>query len=523
MTAGRGGQLSPALRNIEELAARGQFARAEPLARQLVAANPLAAAAHFTLGYVLQSSGRFELAEPAFARAVTLDGRNIGYLLNHGLCLLSMGRVAEAAPLYEKALALEPRNYQALWRHGSFQSRLGHMDAALKDYETALARAPETARHAIRLDVLEALFSLGRVEEALRRIDRELAATPFRARYLCLRASAGRYGADSELCGDIERLLAAPGHTPEERSDLMIRKGVMLQTSGRHDEAFATMLAAKKLLRAPSVTPAFTAEVDARLAAFTPERVERLIARHGRSGFRTIFVVGLPRSGTTLAAQILSAHSMAGNAGELETMTYAAARLADGRPLAEIESTLEKQGQAKIDAIASLYERAMRFVVPGKHRPVDKMPLNFRFLAEAALLFPEARFVHCARHPADTFMSAFQTEMNPAHSYSYDPADYAAYHRQYRRLMAHWESALPGRVFQLSYERLVSEPEPVIRALLGFLGLGFEEACLEPERNRGAVTTFSRLQVRSGINTASVGRWRPYETYLRPILESMDG
>lgn len=521
MTAGRGERLTLALRDIEDMAARGQFARAEPLARQMVAANPLAAAAHFTLGFVLQASGRFELAEPALARAVTLDDRNLNHILNYGLCLVSMGRVAEAAPLYERALVLEPRNFQALWRYGSFLARLGHMEEALKRYESALARAPEAARHAIRLDILEALFSLGRTEEALRRIESELAATPFRARYLCLKAGSGRHEAGSDLDREIERLLATPGLAPEERSDLMIRKGVMLQTSGRYDEAFATMRAAKKLLKAPPVTPGFTAEVDARIAAFTPERIERLIARHGRSRFRPIFVVGLPRSGTTLAAQIISAHSMAGNAGELETMTFAAAKLADGRPLAGIEATLETMGQAKIDAIAGLYENAMRFVVPGKERPVDKMPLNFRFLAEAALLFPEARFVHCTRHPADTFISAFQTEMNPAHSYSYDPADYAAYHRQYRRLMAHWESALPERIFALSYERLVTEPEPSIRALLDFLGLGFEEACLEPERNRGAVTTFSRLQVRSGINAGSVGRWRPYEKHLRPILESI--
>jgi tetratricopeptide (TPR) repeat protein len=521
MTSGQGGRLSLALRNIEELAARGQFARAEPLARQLVAANPLAAAAHYMLGYTLQASGRFELAEPAFARAVTLDGRNLSYVLNYGLCLLSMGRIAEAAPLYEKALALEPRNFQAVWRYGSFQSRLGHMEDALRRFEAALARAPEAARHAIRLDILEALLSLGRVDEALQRVERELGGTPFRARYLCLKASAGRHEAGSAIYRDIEQLLELPRLTPEERSDLMIRKGVMLQTSGRYDEAFATMLAAKKLLKAPPVTPAFTAEVAARIATFTPDRVERLISRHGYSGFQPVFVIGLPRSGTTLAAQIISAHSKAGNAGELETMTYAAARLSDGRPLAEIETTLERMGNGKIGAIAGLYEQAMRFVVPGKDRPVDKMPLNFRFLAEAAILFPEARFVHCTRHPADTFVSAFQTEMNPAHSYSYGPAEYAAYHRQYRRLMAHWDQVLPGRVFHLAYEQLVTEPEATIDALLKFLGLGFEDACLQPERNRGAVTTFSRLQVRSGINSASLGRWRTYEKHLGPILSGL--
>ena len=163
----------------------------------------------------------------------------------------------------------------------------------------------------------------------------------------------------------------------------------------------------------------------------------------------------------------------------------------------------------------------MRFVVPGKELAVDKMPLNFRFIAEAAILFRQARFVNCTRHPADTFISALQTEMNAAHSYSYDPADYAAYHHEYRRLMAHWEEVLPGRVFHLAYEQLVADPEPAIASLLGYLGLDMEEACLHPERNAGAVTTFSRLQVRAGINASSVARWKPYERHLTPILDSV--
>jgi tetratricopeptide (TPR) repeat protein len=523
MTLGASGQAAQALRDIEALLGRGQLAQAEALARRLVAAQPLLAAAHYMLGIVLQSAGRFELAEPCLARALTLDERNIDYLLNYGLCLLSMGRVTEAAPHYERALGLQPRNFVTPWRMGSFRARIGHVEVAIALFDTALQKAPESARSQIRLEKTECLLSLGRVEEARQIMQRDLRDSPNRARLLCLLSTTSREDAGSALYGDICAEIQRPGLQLRDRSDLMIRKGVMLQASKRHDEAFATWIDAKKLLRAPSVTDAFAREVDERIEAFTRERIEALVARYGRSRFRPIFVVGLPRSGTTLAAQILSAHSLSGNAGELETFTYVAAMLAGGRPLREMAATLDGLGPAKVEALARVYEQSIDYVVGGQARPVDKMPLNFRFLAEITMLFPEARIVHCTRHPADTFLSALQTEMNLAHAYSYDPAAYARYYQDYERLMAHWNTVLPGRVARLSYEELVTSPEPAIRALLAAVDLPFEEACLYPERNTAAVSTFSRLQVRAGINAASIGRWKPYAAHLAPILERWPG
>ena len=163
----------------------------------------------------------------------------------------------------------------------------------------------------------------------------------------------------------------------------------------------------------------------------------------------------------------------------------------------------------------------MKYLVPQRERAVDKMPDNFRYCAEIAFLFPNARIVHCRRHPGDTFISAFQNEMNEVHSYSYNPVSYAARYASYSALMRHWKAVLPeGQIMDLDYERLTAEPRQVIGELLGFLGLDFEEACLHPESNAGTVKTFSRLQVRAAINTSSVGRWRNYERHLRPVLDA---
>ena len=521
MMGSRTERIREALRQIEELLLRGQLREAEALSRRLVTENPLSAPAHYMLGIAIQAQGRYEHAEPHFARAVTLDGRNISYLLNYGVCLLSMGRVPEAAVQYLKARSVAPSNFEAVWRNGSFLSRIGHTEQALLAYGKALELAPEGPRHDIRLDVLDSLLSLGRIEEAQAHIERFIGSTRHHPRYLCLLASIGKHDASSEMFQRIERELTRRDINHIVRNALMISRGVMLQASGRYDEAFATFTEGKKQLRAPSVTAGFRQEVDARIAAFGKEKLAALAAEHGRSTYRPIFVVGLPRSGTTLAAQIISAHSRAGNAGELETMTYVSAKLGHGRPLAEIDTALRELGEQGIAGLAGLYQSTMRYVVPGKELAVDKMPLNFRFVAEAAILFPQARFVHCTRHPADIFVSALQTEMIGAHSYTYDPAEFVVFHRDYRRLMAHWDEVLPGRVLHLPYERLVSEPEPAIAGLMDYLGLEMEDACLHPERNAAAVSTFSRLQVRSGINTSSVARWKPYERHLKPILDSL--
>jgi hypothetical protein len=260
--------------------------------------------------------------------------------------------------------------------------------------------------------------------------------------------------------------------------------------------------------------------VDERIGTFSAETIARLSALYGTPDASPVFVIGLPRSGTTLVSEILAAHDAIGNIGEIETMTWIAAKLRGTHKLAEMESALAEQGPGKVRALARQYlDVAARLANP-KPRSVDKMPNNFLYVGEIAILFPGARFIDCTRHPGDIFISAVQTEMNQAHSYSYEPRAFARHHAAQRRLMRHWRQALPGRIFDLEYERLVTEPRAVVEELLAFLGLSWQEDCLSPGANSSTVRTFSRLQVRSAIHAGSVGRWKPYAPWLGPILEA---
>lgn len=521
MTANPRPNLSEKLALISRLLSRGDLTTAEAVARQLQQAYPRRSEANHALGKILCLEGRPELAEPFLVRAVESEKSNSEYRLELGQCMLMMGRVAEAAEQHERARAISPASPVVNWKCGTYLLGIGRGEEALAAFRFALEKASPPDQPRIHLDLIECLLALGRSEEAEAEIRARLHVTPFRSRYVVLLSQAAKADADSPIFQLLEQELADPRLPPRARSDLMLRKGSLLDKSGRHDEALRCWLGAKALLKAPARGAELGRIVDERIAAFPAERIARLSATYGTPGFAPIFVIGLPRSGTTLVSEILAAHDAVGNAGELETITYLAARMRGGLPLARMEESLATLGAEQVRGLARLYQDAARLLVPDKPVSVDKMPNNFLYVAEIATLFPQARFIDCTRHPGDIFISAVQTEMNEAHSYSYDPADFTLYHSHQRRLMRHWHEALPGRIFDLSYEDLVTAPRDVVARLLAFLGLEWQEACLSPGENRSTVRTFSRLQVRSAIHAGSVGRWKNFAAGLGPILQGV--
>ncbi|MGH7119615.1 MAG: sulfotransferase family protein, partial [Acetobacteraceae bacterium] len=219
-----------------------------------------------------------------------------------------------------------------------------------------------------------------------------------------------------------------------------------------------------------------------------------------------ILIVGMPRSGTTLVEQILSAHPAVAAGGEL---TYWA-DLHRG-PLGENEPVASAQG------IAGNYLTLLRGISPDALRVTDKLPVNYENLGLIHQLFPRAFIVHCRRHPADTCLSIYMTHFS---SRLADRGDLIFLYRQYERLMAHWRAVLPAERFtEIDYETLIADPEPAIRSLIAFCKLDWNDACLAPQRNRRPVTTASVWQARQPIYARSVDRWRHYEPWLDELRE----
>jgi tetratricopeptide (TPR) repeat protein len=255
----------------------------------------------------------------------------------------------------------------------------------------------------------------------------------------------------------------------------------------------------------------FATNVDALIDRFSPA----FLARHapgGNPSEKPVLIVGMPRSGTTLCEQILSSHSQVVGAGELRFWSHQE-RVFD-----------QLHDDSRIDAFrraaADDYLAVLGKLAPDAARVIDKNPFNFLFLGLFHIAFPQARIIHCRRHPIDTSLSIVSTHIRTQGAFPADTDDMVFYYRQYARLMAHWRASLPhDRFIEVDYEAIVADPETETRARVAALGLDWEEACLRPEQNQRVVKTSSLWQVRQPIYRGSLERWRRYEPWLGPLRE----
>jgi Sulfotransferase family len=255
-----------------------------------------------------------------------------------------------------------------------------------------------------------------------------------------------------------------------------------------------------------------TQRVTRTLAAF--DRNELAVPRSGGLGNDLpVFVVGMPRSGTSLTEQILASHPEVHGAGELLYWIFAADAERAAAP-AERAAVIAELGRAYLEGLAAQ--------APGASRIIDKLPVNFRHIGLIHAALPGARFIHIERNPLDTCLSIYFQGFSAAHLYATDFGDLAHYYREYRRLMAHWRAVLPPQtLLDIRYEALVDDPEGSSRRMLEHIGLAWDPRCLEFYRTDRPVLTASNWQVRQPINKSSVERWRRYERFLAPLRAAL--
>jgi len=507
---------NPALKPAAEAVFAGRLAEAEQLLRAHVTRHAADATAIRMLGEVFIAQGRHGDAELLFVRCLELDPGLDGARFGYANALFQQHKAPQALPHVERLLALDPdepayRNLMAacLGLVGEFDRVIGLYEGLLGVYD----RQPR-----IWLNYGHALRTVGRREDAVAAYKRCIALAPGigDAYWSLANLKVASFSAEDEagMTAQLERVdLSA-----EDRLHLHYALGKALEDRGDHAASFAHYAEGARIRRAEAPYDAneTTAQTRRSKALFT-EGFFASRAEFGSDVADPIFIVGLPRSGSTLIEQILASHSQVEGTMELPDIGFIARKLGPRYP-----ESLAGLDPAQLSVLGDGFIEATRIHRQlGRPYFIDKMPNNFHYTGLIRLILPNARIIDARRHPLGSCFSAFKQHFAQGQNFSYDLTDLGRYYRDYVELMAHFDQVLPGRIHRVIYEDLVEDTEGQVRRLLDYCGLPFEAGCLKFYENDRAVRTVSSEQVRRPIFRQGLDQWRRYEPWLGPLKEAL--
>lgn len=503
----------------------GDAAGALPLLEAALARRPGDPQLLNNVGAARRALGRDDAID-SFREAVARRPADAKALTSLAEILLEKGYPGEAVGCFEQAVAAEPGNPIHRINLGAGLIAAQRFDEARRCLEAVAAAHPSEAGAPRELGRMAAI--LGRFDEAVAALEQARRIDPDSPEVLAALIEQKRGATTAEEQALAERFADRADLAPRLRVQLHFALGKALEAQHSYAAAFHHLAAANRLSRE---------QLARQGKGYDPAARERLVdgiirhydaafvarhAPHGNTSELPVFIVGMPRSGTTLCEQILSSHSEVHGAGELH----------DIGDIATVVDQLWQEGAAadgqagippdNLAAMAERYVETLRAKAPGASRVVDKLPLNFQHLGLIAALFPRARIVHCRRDPRDTGLSCFAQNFVKGLDWSFDLASIGHFYRQYRRLMAHWQAVLPTPILAVDYEELVADVEGVSRRLIEFCGLSWEDSCLDFHRSVRPVYTSSLQQVRQPIYRSSLGAWRRYEQELQPLVAALE-
>jgi tetratricopeptide (TPR) repeat protein len=503
------------------LARQGHFVESAESCRQALDINPDFAEAHNTLGSALLQLARWDEAVACFRRALAIDPGFAEAHVNLANALRSVGRLDDAVAGYRRALEISPDFAAAHTELGTAMRLQRRTDECELSCQRALALEPGSTAPLLVLAELRA--DTGQFIEAEELFKRVVAMQPGSVEGWAGLSRLRRMTPADGAWLEAAQCLAQQGLPPPREMLLSYAIGKYFDDLRDFENAFhyyrrANLLAKQcgPLHDRTQLTRSVDLIIHSHDAGWIGGK-----SRPANGSRRPVFIVGMPRSGTTLAEQILASHPSVFGAGELTYWGAWSAPLISGATAAG--ALASGVSDATLAELAAGYLSLLRRLSPDAQRVVDKFPANFLFLGFIHAALPHARIIHLQRNPIDTCLSIYFQHFEAANTYANDLEDLAHYYREYRRLMHHWRNVLPsGTLLDVPYEGLVADLPRWSREMLNFIDLPWNARCLDFHRNRRTVVTASRWQVRQKIDNSSVGRWRHYEQFLGPLKALLD-
>ncbi len=501
----------------------GRLAEAEALYRKILLVEPNHPEALHFLGVHALETGKNDIAVELISKALLSKPDYVEAYYNLGIALYTQGKLDEAASSFIQATSLSPSHVDAHYNLGNVLKDQGKLNEAIKSFQRVLSLKPD---YVDALQNLGVTFSeSGKLDESIACYRKALSLRPDYVRAFKGLAFLHKYTDFNDFIPAMEEIYNYKSTiTVAERIDLGFALCKVYENIGDYDKSFKFMLDANTLKRG---TYRYSFQADQNLFkrirnAFSPGFFASSYGSGCQDG-TPIFILGMPRSGTSLVEQILASHPLVFGAGELGILPALTNGLCKGyakAPFPECVLDLDmdifkKLGADYVDKIRK-YSKDVEYIT-------DKMPNNFVFVGLIKTILPKAKVIHCTRDPMDNCFSIFKTDFTVTHGYAYDMAELGQYYNLYRDLMDHWEKTLPGFMYTLKYEEMVSDQQSQTKNLLEFCGLPWDESCMAYHKTERRVRTASLAQVRQPIYKDSIELWRRYEKQLEPLSKAVLG
>ena len=474
---------------------------------------------NYALGMLYQTAGRKDLAIPLLKKAVRIRPDDFEAALNLGIIECDQGKRADAYMHLRKAAALEPDNAIVHATLGALHIDRNDIDAATMEFHRALELEPDNAELNTQMGSLYTIH--GEPDQAIIYYRKAISHRPLYGEAHYGLACLQKITDYTDDVGRMEKALYTLDMSEQDRILVGIALGKAFDDLTQYDKAFECVHEANQLQRKSIVYSSDEQRkiFDRHMRALNQEFVD--YCKTCRITDDTpIFILGMPRSGTSLVEQILASHPSVHGAGEVEYSRLFAeeAKQLTGRPFPQNIDTIAPQ---KLRDLGLAYIENLKTNAGSAQRVTDKLPHNFLRVGLFVALMPNAKIIHCDRDPLDNCLSIYQHRFSVSHGYACDLKELGEYYKLYKEMMSFWQEQFPGHIYHISYESLVENTESEVRDLLEYCGLAFHDDCLAFHKTTRAVSTPSAAQVRQPIYKDSLGRAKNYQQYLQPLIDAL--